>query len=113
MNAEDSRKHSLIYNALIELHRLSQHLIIEEEYKMIKAELDRHIKMEREMNNNVSKLIDQTKEVAELFLLEGILRDEKMYHNLLLRLKETVIKREVRLDAEGWEKIWRKDLYRR
>ncbi|HEW93958.1 hypothetical protein DRN87_01815 [Candidatus Geothermarchaeota archaeon] len=67
MIAEDSRKHSLIYNALIELHKLSLHLITEEEYKMIKTELNRYIKIE-EMIINVKKLISQSKVVAGILL---------------------------------------------
>jgi len=110
--AEDSVKHSRIYETLLKLKDENARMITEEEYDMISKEIEEHIKLEAEMIRNSEKLMEMLGEKVGRFLVASIVRDEKFHHELLIQVRDIIIKRETLLDSEKWEKVWRKTLYR-
>jgi hypothetical protein len=110
--AQDSIKHSLIYETLIHLKDERAKLISEREYDTISREIDKHIRIEAEMIKNSEKLMQELDEKVGKFLVASIIRDEKFHHDLLVQVRDIIIKRETLLNSERWMKVWRKTLYR-
>ncbi len=105
--AQDSLKHSMIYEALVELSK-ERSMISEVELEKIASEIEHHIKTEEEMINYLKKLLEGSIEnKAVKFLLEAILRDEVFHHSLLKNVLEIIVRREAFTESDAWELVWK------
>jgi rubrerythrin len=83
--AQDSLKHSIMYEVIAELLRVRPMI----------SEVEHHIKTEEEMINYLKKLLESGVEnKAVKFLLEAILKDEVFHHSLLKNVLEMIVRRE-------------------
>ncbi len=106
--SSDSLKHSKIYKAIIDLLEHKGALISEAESENILKEIEEHIKAEEEMIKNVSSLLDMgVDNKAVEFLLEAILRDEKLHHSVLKTIHEMIVKRLTLTETDLWDMIWK------
>jgi rubrerythrin len=105
--AQDSLKHSIMYEVLVELLR-GRPMISEAELEKIATEIEHHIKTEEEMINYLKKLLEGSIEnKAVKFLLEAILRDEIFHHSLLKNVLEIIVRRESFTESDAWEQVWK------
>ncbi|MCE4621054.1 MAG: ferritin-like domain-containing protein [Desulfurococcales archaeon] len=111
--SKDSEKHSLIYEILSMIASGEVSLISEEDAERIRSEIEEHIRREAEMIRSVEELLKENKDLnpAIRFLLEAVLRDEKLHHALLLRLRDIVIGRYTLTDDDVWEMVWKDAMY--
>jgi len=86
-------------------------LIDEADYNIIAGEINEHIETESEMIKTVEDLLSNVDDRAMKFILEYILKDEHIYHAVLVRVKEMMIKRETLSESELWDLIWKDALY--
>ncbi|MEM2005064.1 MAG: ferritin-like domain-containing protein [Zestosphaera sp.] len=106
--AQDSLKHSMIYDALVELLREERPVIDETELVRIGDEIEHHIRTEEEMIKYLRDSIESgTSNKAIKFLLETLLRDELYHHALLKRIYEMIIRKEAFTESDLWELIWK------
>jgi len=103
----DSLKHSRLYRTLGELLSPSLPLIPEEQAERIAEEIKHHIETEAEMIRRVEELLKEDLSRAERFILELILRDEKLHHAALRRIHEILVKRETLTESALWDMIWK------
>lgn len=111
--SKDSEKHSLIYEMLSMIASGEVSLISEDDAEKIRNEIEEHIRREAEMIRSVEKLLEENKDLnpAIRFLLETILRDERLHHALLLRLRDIVIGRYTLTDDDIWEMVWKDAMF--
>jgi rubrerythrin len=110
MNAvsEDSLKHSMIYESIIEILKSESPLINEAELQEISKEIENHIRMEAEMIKLLEDILKKgVKNKPVRFLLETILRDEIYHHALLRGVYEIIIKKEALTESDIWDLIWK------
>lgn len=106
--AQDSIKHSIIYEVLAELFREERPVIDEAELIRIGDEIEQHIRTEEEMIKYLKNLINsETGNKATKFLLETLLRDEFYHHALLKRVHEMIIRKEAFTESDLWEFVWK------
>jgi rubrerythrin len=105
--AQDSLKHSIMYEVIAELLKVRP-MISEVELEKIASEIEHHIKTEEEMINYLKKLLEGGVEnKAVKFLLEAILKDEVFHHSLLKNVLEMIVRRESFTESDAWELVWK------
>ncbi len=106
--SRDSEKHFLLYQTLLEMASGPSTLLTEEEADRIAAEIERHIKTEAEMIARVEEILEKGElDKASRFILELILRDERVHHAMLRRLHEVVVRRESFTETDMWDMVWK------
>jgi len=106
--AQDSLKHSLIYEALVEMLSGERPMLGEAEAEKIASEIEYHIKTEEEMIRFLNNALKQDiKDKSLKFLLESLLRDEIYHHALLKRVHEMIVKKETFTESDLWDLVWK------
>lgn len=106
--AQDSLKHSMIYDVLAELFREERSMIDEAELAKIGDEIEHHIRTEEEMIEYLKNLLNsKAGNKATKFLLEALLKDEFYHHALLKRVHEMIIRKEAFTESDLWEFVWK------
>lgn len=106
--AQDSLKHSMIYDAIIDLLKEERPVISEVELDKIAGEIEYHIKTEEEMIKYLRDVLDRGVENKAIkFFLETLLRDELYHHALLKKVLEMIIRREAFTESDLWELVWK------
>lgn len=106
--AQDSLKHSMIYEAITELLKEERPMISEIELDKIASEIEHHIKTEEEMIKYLKDTLEKGVEnKAVKFFLETLLRDELYHHALLKQVLEVIIRREAFTETNLWELVWK------
>lgn len=106
--AQDSIKHSMIYEAITELLKEERPMISENELNAIAGEIEYHIKTEEHMIKYLKEVLERgVKNKAIKFFLEVLLRDELYHHALLKQVHEMIIRRETFTESDLWELIWK------
>lgn len=106
--AQDSLKHSMMYEAMTELLKEERPMISEDELNTIASEIEYHIKTEEDMIKYLKEVLEKgVKNKAVKFFLEVLLRDELYHHALLKQVHEMIIRRETFTESDLWELIWK------
>lgn len=106
--AQDSLKHSMMYEAMTELLKEERPMISEDELNKIASEIEYHIKTEEDMIKYLKEVLEKgVKNKAVKFFLEVLLRDELYHHALLKQVREMIIRRETFTESDSWELIWK------
>ncbi|AFZ70622.1 hypothetical protein Calag_0882 [Caldisphaera lagunensis DSM 15908] len=111
--SQDSIKHSKIYETMSLIIENPQ-LITEKESEMVLDDMKRHIENEKEsieeLNNLLKdKAIQDDKPLK--FLIEMLLRDEKLHHAMLSDLYNILIKNITLTERDIWDQIWKDSMY--
>jgi rubrerythrin len=106
--AQDSLKHSMIYDAMTELLKGERPLIGEVELDRIAGEIEYHIRTEEEMIRYLKETLEKgVDNKAIKFFLETLLRDELYHHALLKKVLEMIVRREAFTESDLWDLIWK------
>jgi len=105
--AQDSLKHSMFYNSLVEFLSAIQPVITEEEYRLISSTIDEHIETEKEMIEKTRKFLSEAGDPRLKLVLEAIYRDEVEHHKLLASIKKNIAEREKFGEEELWDMVWK------
>lgn len=102
----DSSKHAEMYRSAIALLTSSSTALNEEQLDLQRKVVERHIKMEEAVIEQLeAKLPGVENEKLEL-LLQAILLDERRHHKLLKTLLEILVKGETVTEGDWWDAIW-------
>jgi len=105
--AIDSKKHAGLYRAcaaIIDGHSLS---VTDIEYEQLQKSLKDHIAIEVDMIKTVEALLKTTKDPRIKMMLEHIRDDEYRHHKLLKAIGELVVKKEIILEKDIWNMLFR------
>lgn len=105
--ANDSLKHSKLYEALVEFLTSPQPALSQEEFEVISKEIDKHIETEAEMVKLVGELLQSIDDSRVKLILGAIYSDEIEHHKVLVSVKERLAKAEVLTEQDFWDMIWR------
>ncbi|MEB3825743.1 MAG: ferritin-like domain-containing protein [Desulfurococcales archaeon] len=105
--ARDSFKHSILYEAIARLLKETQPALTEEELKLIKEGLEKHIKMEAEMVRLTSEWARQTSDPRLKLLLTAIHEDEVKHHKILVDIKDRIAEAETLTEQDIWDAVWK------
>ncbi|MEM1796349.1 MAG: ferritin-like domain-containing protein [Zestosphaera sp.] len=110
--AQDSLKHSMIYEAIAELLKEERPMISETELDEIASEIEHHIRTEEEMIKYLREVLEKGVEnKAMKFFLETLLRDELYHHALLKQVLEMIVRKEALTESNLWELVWREAMF--
>lgn len=102
----DSSKHAEMYRSAIALLTSSSAALNEEQLDIQRKVVERHIKMEEAVIEQLeAKMPGVENEKLEL-LLKAILLDERRHHKLLKTLLEILVKGETVTEGDWWDAIW-------
>ncbi len=105
--AQDSLKHSVIYEVLVELFK-ERPMVSEAEMERIVSEVEQHIKVEEEMIKYLKGLLERGIENKAIkFFVETLLKDELYHHALLKNVLEMIVRRESFTESDAWEQVWK------
>jgi len=104
--ALDSKKHSGLYKAILNLLIKIDPAITEKDYIHLEDVISTHIEVEKQMIDESKQLLSSIKDKRITHLLQEIYNDEIKHHALMKRILESVIKRETIFEADWWDFIW-------
>jgi hypothetical protein len=105
--AIDSRKHAGLFNACAAILEGRNLAITDVEYEQLEKSLQTHIRIENEMVKNVEEMIREIKDDRIKLMLNHIRDDEYRHHELMANLNEAVLKRQVQLEKDVWDQLFR------
>ncbi len=109
--ANDSMKHSLIMEAIKRYLEEQRPVITPEELDLIRREIRRHVEEEAEAIKELKELLDEVKDPAMLLLIEAMLTDERIHHELLANIERLIARKEVVENEEFWDYLWKHSPY--
>ena len=109
--ARDSEKHSLIMKAIAEYIRANRPLITMEDLEEIRREIRRHVEEEAEAIKELKELLEEVGDPALLLLIEAMLRDETIHHELLANIEKLIARQEAVDPEEFWDYLWKHSPY--
>jgi rubrerythrin len=105
--AQDSLKHSVMYEAILQLTSQIQPFIALEELKNIATIISKHIETELKMLEEARKLLSTSQDPRIKLLVAAIADDEAKHHALLLAIKENIAKEEALTEQVYWDLVWK------
>ncbi|MDP7982561.1 MAG: ferritin-like domain-containing protein [Conexivisphaera sp.] len=105
--AQDSIKHSMLYETILEILEGGGPLIEERDMDRIAREIDEHIKVEKEMLRSVEELRSSASQEGVKLIAQSIAEDEERHHRLLVAVRDAIVRRETLTDDEIWEMTWK------
>ncbi|MEM1644773.1 MAG: ferritin-like domain-containing protein [Ignisphaera sp.] len=105
--ANDSEKHAQFYTAIIELITKYQPAISQEEFKILKEEIEKHIETELKMIETTKQLFTKFGDPRVKLLLMAIHEDEIKHHKVLISIRDNVTTEYVINEEDMWNAIWR------
>ena len=105
--AQDSIKHSMMYEAILQLTSQIQPFIALEELKNIATAISKHIETELKMLEEARKLLSTSQDPRIKLLVAAIANDEAKHHALLLAIKENIAEEEALTEQVYWELVWK------
>jgi len=105
--AQDSLKHSMMYEAILQLTSQIQPFITLEELKNIATIISKHIETELKMLEEARKLLSTSQDPRIKLLVAAIANDEAKHHALLLAIKENIAEEEALTEQVYWELVWK------
>ncbi|MET1127955.1 MAG: ferritin-like domain-containing protein [Thermoproteota archaeon] len=104
--AEDSAKHAIMYEALLEIARGKIGILSPEELNAFRSEVSHHIEVEKLMIEVVEKALSALDDLRAKLVLDAIRNDEVRHHTLLLTLRDAVAERDTIDEDEFWSQVW-------
>jgi len=98
----DSKKHAGLYRAAADIIEGKNMGLMASKYENLEKELGDHIRVEKEMMNNVGTVIEEVDNEQAKVLLMTIEEDEKAHHPLMKKILESVLKPETLEDQDIW-----------
>jgi hypothetical protein len=105
--AIDSRKHSGLFKACAAIAAGESLSITEDEYRELVESLEKHEAVEGNMIKVVDDILTKTKDDRIRMMLNHIKSDEIRHHLLIRNLTRMVVKREVVLEKDVWNQLFR------
>ncbi|MEM0005314.1 MAG: ferritin-like domain-containing protein [Ignisphaera sp.] len=105
--ADDSEKHALFYQAMVELSTRYQPAISQEEFRMLGEEIIRHIETEARMMEVTKELLNRFSDPRLKLLLAAVHDDEVKHHRVLVSIRDNVGGEYVVGEEDMWNAIWR------
>ncbi|HIH88555.1 TPA: hypothetical protein HA344_05020 [Candidatus Bathyarchaeota archaeon] len=105
--AVDSRKHSGLFKACAAIAAGESLSITEDEYRELVKSLEKHEAVEGNMIKVVDDILAKTKDDRIRMMLNHIKSDEIRHHILIRNLTRMVVKREVVLEKDVWNQLFR------
>ena len=105
--AQDSLKHSMMYEAILQLTSQIQPFIALEELKNIATIISKHIETELKMLEEARKLLSTSQDPRIKLLVAAIADDEAKHHALLLAIKENIAEEEALTEQVYWDLVWK------
>lgn len=102
----DSSKHADMYRSGIALLTKSSRPLNEEMMDLQRRIIEKHIKMEEEVIQQLEKKIPTLENEKLILLLKAIMADEKRHHRLLTNLHEIIVKGETVTEGDWYDAIW-------
>lgn len=102
----DSMKHAELYRSAVGLLSGFEKALNQEEYIKIQEVIRKHIEIEELMLRRVIEAMSMTENKNVRFLLESIAADEKRHHDLLVKIRDTLVRGQTITEDEWWEFIW-------
>jgi len=103
----DSVKHAEMYSSAITLLTTVSKALTQENLDKQKDLVEKHIQMEVELIEKISKMLPSVKDSKVRLLLNAILADEKRHHGLLKKVLETLVRGETITEADWWDILWK------
>jgi rubrerythrin len=103
----DSVKHAEMYTSAVTLLTTVSKALTQENLDRQKALVERHIQMEAELIQKITKMLPNVKDKKVSLLLKAILADEKRHHELLKQILEILVKGETITEADWWDMLWK------
>jgi len=105
--AQDSLKHSMMYEAILQLTSQIQPFISLEELKDIATAISKHIETELKMLEEARKLLSTSQDPRIKLLVAAIADDEAKHHALLLAIKKNIAEEEAFTEEIYWDLVWK------
>jgi rubrerythrin len=105
--AQDSVKHSMLYDTIAELLEGRGPLLDDAQAERLLREIEEHIRVEEAMMDSARSLASSARVEGAKLVAESILEDEERHHEMLRAIREMIIKRETLTEDEIWEMTWR------
>ena len=103
----DSVKHAEMYAAATELLTSVSQALSQEHLDKQKALVEKHIRLEAELIEKISKVLPSVENKKVKLLLNAILADEKRHHELLKIVLEILVRGETITEADWWDLLWK------
>jgi hypothetical protein len=105
--AVDSKKHAGLFKACAAIAAGESLSLTEDEYNNLVSSLEKHEAVEGNMIKVVDDILAKTKDDRIRMMLNHIKSDEIRHHLLIKNLTKMVVKREVILDKDVWNQLFR------
>lgn len=105
--ASDSRKHSIMYEAVVRLLTETQPALSEKELETISKAVKKHIETEAKMIELTRKLLGETKDPKIKLIIAAIHEDEVKHHKILLDIEKNIAEKEIISEEEIWDSLWK------
>lgn len=105
--AIDSTKHAGLYKACAYILEGKSLSITDIQYEQLQKSLSEHIKIEEDMLKMVDTMILRIKDSRIRMMLNHIRDDEYRHHVLLKNINQMVIKKELLLEEDIWNMLFR------
>jgi len=103
----DSVKHAEMYAAATELLTSVSQALSQEHLDKQKALVEKHIRLEAELIEKISKVLPSVENEKVKLLLNAILADEKRHHELLKMVMEILVRGETITESDWWDLLWK------
>jgi rubrerythrin len=103
----DSVKHAEMYAAATELLTSISQALGQEHLDKQKTLVEKHIRMEAELIEKISKVLPSVENAKVKLLLNAILADEKRHHELLKMVLEILVRGETITEEDWWDLLWK------
>ncbi len=105
--ALDSRKHSVMYEALTRIISETQPALSSNELETISEAVKKHIETEAKMIELTEKLLKEIGDPKIKLILAAIHDDEVKHHKILLDVKKNIAEKEIISEQELWDALWK------
>jgi len=103
----DSVKHAEMYTSAVALLTSVSRALTQENLDKQKDLVEKHIQMEAELIEKISKMLPDVKDSKVRLLINAILMDEKRHHELLKKVLEILVRGETITEADWWDILWK------
>ena len=105
--AVDSKKHAGLFKACAAITGGDSLSITEDKYRELVESLEKHLDVEKNMLKIVDEILAETKDDRVQMMLKHIKSDEIRHNSLLRNMTKMVVKREVILEEDVWNQLFR------
>jgi len=103
----DSVKHAELYASAVKLLTSTSQALKQEHLDEQRKLVEKHIALEAELIEKLSKVVPSIESSKVRLLLEAILSDEKRHHELLKAVLEIIVRGETITEDDWWDVLWK------